>query len=616
MRNKLLLVLDVDLDVQQHDISKDVMFWSDYKDTGIDKHYSILEQVEVNDIYIKKKYLSLIYGLGELKIAGKSIVEYLQLSPSFSFWWMGLLNEKSNIEKSPQIDNIIKLLVFEDWLRAKDFEKVVLRSPDIQLAKSMGFLLTDLEIQFEWVEHKKETSRKNSFRSFFKLLPCALQSIIWLLHYIFTRYKLIGIGVDKWKKSLATITFVSYFFNFECKDRSPECFNSKYWGKLPDTLSENNICSNWLHIYVPEVTSTISRPVKDIVYDFNNSSYQSHVILDSFLCFKVVVGTLKSWLLFLKKYGVLSNAIKNKSGYLWPLLEKDLKNSLIGTVAISNLINFFLFREAMNILPRQEKGFYLQENQGWEYAFIDAWFSTSHGNNLVGLPHASVRYWDMRYFFDSRTYLSTSRFKMPAPDFIGVNGEDAKKMYLEQGYPNKKIIELEALRYMDLNNITSYRDDDYCRYTLLILGDGIYENTKKQMDLLSDAQQYLDIKIRYLVKPHPACPINPENYPELDLEITKAPISTLTSCCSMAFTSSTTASALDVYCVGIKVITALDSKKLNLSPLRNKSDVLFVKSSINLANELNNIGSVIRSGNQGKNYFYLDPKLTRWMTQF
>ena len=47
------------------------------------------------------------------------------------------------------------------------------------------------------------------------------------------------------------------------------------------------------------------------------------------------------------------------------------------------------------------EGIYLQENQGWEKAFITSWKKHKHGN-LIGLNNGFVRFWDTRFFEDKR----------------------------------------------------------------------------------------------------------------------------------------------------------------------------------------------------------------------
>ncbi len=69
----------------------------------------------------------------------------------------------------------------------------------------------------------------------------------------------------------------------------------------------------------------------------------------------------------------LENVAQQHFEYMYPLFQKDIRVSLMGVEATSNLLYFSLFDKAMSVLPIQEKGFYLQENQGWEFGFVRAW---------------------------------------------------------------------------------------------------------------------------------------------------------------------------------------------------------------------------------------------------
>ncbi len=82
------------------------------------------------------------------------------------------------------------------------------------------------------------------------------------------------------------------------------------------------------------------------------------------------------------------------------------------------------------------------------------------------------------------------------------------------------------------------------------------------------------------------------------------------------YTSLTTSAAVDAYCFGLKVITALDPKSLNLSPLRQKNDVDFVRST----NELENVLMKLISNNYNKRvtkkFFDINNDLKEWKRLF
>jgi surface carbohydrate biosynthesis protein (TIGR04326 family) len=192
----------------------------------------------------------------------------------------------------------------------------------------------------------------------------------------------------------------------------------------------------------------------------------------------------------------------------------------------------------------------------------------------------------------------------------------AKKMVLDGGYPEEDLIEVEALRYLHLNQTAKHKAylnvSGVGEMTLLVLGDYLKENTMQQMELLRIAALRIDKKIKYIIKPHPACPILVGDYPELDLTITNDPIPMLIDHCSLVYTSSITSAAVDAYCAGKPVVTALDPKSLNLSPLKGSEGVSFVSSPEALAVVLNRMGQMKEIAGQGKDYFYLDPNLSRW----
>ena len=97
---------------------------------------------------------------------------------------------------------------------------------------------------------------------------------------------------------------------------------------------------------------------------------------------------------------------------LWILLKHSFTSSLLGPQAIKNLLYARQFNAALQSLQPQRACFYLQENTDWEPLLIQSWRLAMHGS-IIGVPHSSVRFWDLRYFNDIRN-LSY----MPHPDLI------------------------------------------------------------------------------------------------------------------------------------------------------------------------------------------------------
>jgi surface carbohydrate biosynthesis protein (TIGR04326 family) len=225
--------------------------------------------------------------------------------------------------------------------------------------------------------------------------------------------------------------------------------------------------------------------------------------------------------------------------------------------------------------------------------------------NLVGIPHSTIRYWDLRYFFDKRSYDSKMfNCGLPLPDYVGVNGEAAKKMYIFGGYPMERILEVEALRYQYLNEVEVLNKIND-RHVLVLGG----KNIKNQIKLLDASFGLLDVSVKFIIKTDPWNPIKLNDFQKLRMRLTTNTISELLGKYNIVYTDNITSAAVDAYCMGKQVISMLDPSMLNLSPLLDYDNVLFVSSSAQLAKAINSFSG---SENFKREYFYLDPSLSRW----
>ena len=73
---------------------------------------------------------------------------------------MTLFVEKCNYVKSPQIDNIIKLIALEQWLKENRYQKLKLVTGNAALATSVSLLAKKLLIDFEWEKEQNVNSNK------------------------------------------------------------------------------------------------------------------------------------------------------------------------------------------------------------------------------------------------------------------------------------------------------------------------------------------------------------------------------------------------------------------------------------------------------------------------
>jgi surface carbohydrate biosynthesis protein (TIGR04326 family) len=580
-----------------------------------------LDEVEKRAATLRPRYLAWIFDLGQTQIEGMRLIDHLQLRAGFSYWWMTPLVQKCNFDQSPWIDDAIKLMAQTDWAVTQPVKMVNLASTRRSLAERLKAWCAMAGIASEWLSVEKSAPDEKRFlRRVHKSLPAGLQGAVWLIRYLIERWPLRGVGVNAWRVSSARISFFSYFFNLTPVALTEKRFESRYWGYLPDVLHDQAAPTNWLHIYVKDTSIPTAREAAKILREFNKSAegYQTHTALESFLSVRVVLTTLRDWLRIARSSRRMETYVAQTTSNglnLWPLFAEEWRDATVGTMAIANLIYLNLFEEALKQLPHQRSGVYLQENQGWEFAMLQAWKAAGHGR-IIGCPHSAVRYWDLRYFFDVRCYNRESPNPMPLPDNVAVNGSGALRSYLDGGYPAADLIEVEALRYLYLNDLRDDSDEDASelkpKLRLLVLGDYTVRHTKIQMHLLELAASSLPKGTVITVKPHPACPIHAADYPKLAMRVTMEPISKLLPHCDVAYTSSVTAAALDAFCAGVPVISVLDSDTLNQSPLRGMDGVKFVSTPVELSQSIAHAASQSRNSEQGRDFFHLDADLPRW----
>lgn len=594
-----------------------LVLWRAFADKTTPDAVSMPGLAEGHAGVFKAAYLGWIYELGECRIGGRRLLDHLEFRPGFSYWWMTLIAEKCNWAKSPQINDAIRLLAFDHWLVGRPVERLVLVSCNGPLADSMQSLCDRKGIALEWRRAKPDAVSVSWSKRIYGSMPHSLQALAWLAIYLIKRWPLRGVGLDEWRRTKGSVTFISYLFNLVPDAVKGGRFESRYWAHLPEVLGREGCDTNWLHIYVSDALLPSAETAADAVRQFNRAGQarQIHTTLDAFLDLHLILRTVRDWLrlaLIGRRVTPALFSTKGQDIELWPLFRDDWARSISGQTAIRNVLIFNLYEAALNSLPRQRTGVYLYENDPTEFSLIHAWKTAGHGS-LTGAQHSTMLYWDMRYFFDPRSYVRADRNDLPMPDHVAVNGPAARDACLSGGYPGERVIEVEALRYLYLaSSATRPRKSPSAALRVLVLGDYMPDNTRAQMHMLEAAIPLLSADTSILVKPHPSCPIQLGEYPGLKMEVTVQALPALLEGCDVAFTSNATSAAVDAYSADVPVVSMRDPKAMNLSPLRGYETVRFASTPEELAFAIGDAASPAERQGRPQAYFTIDPELPRW----
>jgi len=593
------------------------VIWSGYTSHGLTNAISIPQWIEDHSDSLRTRYLAWVYELGETLIDGERLIDLLEIRQGFSYWWMTPIAEKCNFAKSPQITNIIRLFSLEKILEKQTVESIRLVTANRPLACCLQNWCKRRGIAFTWSQLPPVAQPLSLFKRVYNAAPFIIQGLVWLLKYLGQRWPLRGEGTESWKSTQGRVCFFSYFVNLNVSEAREGRFESRYWTSLPEQLGDESVPTNWLHIYVPDASMPTAKDASEVLRSLNQKAYglQSHACLDSFLSLKVIAKTLlHMWRIRRSLKGAASIVSNGCQVYdLWPLFRQEWLGSMYGHIAINNLLMFNLLEAALGEIPKQSMGVYLQENQGWELGLIAAWRTSGH-LDLVGFPHATVRYWDLRYFFDQRLFADRGINSIPLPDKVACNGLGVLDAYKSGGYPEELLCEVESLRYLYLadSDASHGLSARYKPKRLLVVGDYLRINTQRQLQLLESAVPLLSEDVEIIFKPHPACPIDLAQYPGLAMVTKENILSELFKVSDLVYSSAVTSAAVDGYCYGLPIVSFLDGEDLNLSPLRGFEGVIFVSEPIDLARAI--MGNDPLSKNRDANgaYFHIDTELPRW----
>lgn len=612
----------------QKNCSQAVFYWQSY--TNDLNGASIPAYLEVHADRLKAKYLEFIHDLGEQQLRGKSVIEHFVIDDGFSFWWMTLLAEKSTL-KSPHIYDCLRLMALEELLLQSKPTNLSLVTSDKNLVNAIRILCKNLTINFTW--EIRRTKKKLHLRQLFRVIPIPVQGLISFLGYIFSRWPLKRVKSPVWHSGNNAVFLCSYFIHLDPNLCSRGRFYSRQWGMLPKLLHLNGFRTNWIqHFLFSSTVPSVDHGIKWLDLFNNDSGTQGlHSFLDSYLTFSIVIKVFKNWAKMyicswrLRKIHTVFHP-RNSAACFWPILKKDWSNYISGIGVFLNLLWFELLSAALKDLPHQPRGLYLCENQGWERALLHIWKVCKHGQ-IIGVQHATVPFWHLYYFDDARTLTSKKKYSMPLPDFLAVNGPDPRKFFLESGYPAEKVIDTEALRYMNLfdrekilKSNTSQNDlegrqknkDKGKKTNILVLGDLNNDSSHALLHLLEETIKSLPPAFDFSFKPHPSSSIRLLDYPGIVAEETSDSLDTILGNFDIAMAANVTSASVDAYMSGLEVVIHLDGTNFNLSPLRGYTDVSFVSSSEELTNILIELNTKRKIIGRENNLFYTDSSFFRW----
>ena len=530
---------------------------------------SITQYAEENRKIIREDYFLLIEKIGNHSFKEKPLHSYLKYDKNNSLWTMSKLFEKSN-HKSIYIGDVIKVLAFKSYIDQNKPKKIYFKSLNKGIFKIINSICYDEKIEILVGSISNCKTKKN----YYKDLPSFFIALIWLTRIFLLESPLRIIKNKKLIPLKSDLFICSYFSHLNIKDNFSGEFNSGIWGELPSLLKRYNIKSNWIHHYIKSKITPSFFKAQRIINQINSISTDCHSLIKSHLDLKLFLKVVFNYVTYRLK--IFNIRLSSENFFLFKginfkfFYKEDFKDSFFGITAIQNILWVELFDKILKDTQNQKLGIYLQENQGWEFAFINAWKKNKHGK-LVAIQHSSVSFWDLRYknIFENR---NLNLYNIYRPDFFGVNGTRSKKEFLNFGYRENDIIELESLRYSkSLFKVSKENSSN-----ILILGDVSRSNT---LLMLEQIYPLLDYNFTFTFKAHPINPIELDEKYSNKFKKTELPLNEILPLNNSVISTSDSTSSIESYLVGIRTIIFNIPGNLNRSPLIGETSVFFVSDS-------------------------------------
>ena len=606
-----------------HASATQVLCWRSYAQG--ESIASIPRYLEEHAESIRETYLAFIHALGEHRIAGRRVIDHLDLGDGFSLWWMTLIAEKSPL-KSPRIYDCLRLIALEEILTEKRPAELMLVSSNRALSAAIGGLCKSLSITYRW-QRSRTPKPESSLRRLYSALPSAVRGVL-SLRYVAIRWPLWRLQNTEWFSGPNATFFCSYFIHLDPTLCARGQFYSRQWGELPQFLHEGGMRTNWLQLFLVSAAVPDVRRGVSWVQRFNRDACNQgrHTFLDNYLTWRTLLGALKNWW-WLNRVrwrlsGIRSAFNPRGTGLcLWPILRSDWLASLTGPSGMSNCLYVALLDAAFAAAPHQRIGLYLYENQPWEMALLRAWRRHGHGQ-IVGVQHSTTPFW---YLPHSISPGSQGSGAAPMPDCLAVNGPAARSAFVGAGIPLEKLVEVEALRYLGLAALACTRRAEsrpgrgveraVCgrpALKVLVLGEIAPLSMTHLLKLLEDAFEFIPLGFKFTLKAHPGHAVSLADYPRLRVEQTDLALGELLGDYDIAIAANSTSAAVDAFVAGLPVIIGLHGGSLNLSPLRCQAGVRFVSTSKELVDALRAAACGGAGDRDREDFFFLDPGLPRW----
>ena len=554
---------------------------------------SIYDIIDSNSKYLKK---ALNDYLKKFFFQNKNFFfPTFNLKKDFSFIVLSNFIEKNPYKKNFNLD-LTKKIALELFLKSNKFNKIIIHTDSKIFREKINNILN---------KKNKTKSRLFLIRNYLKLNKFYIKNFIRII--IFGVKNINFKKKNNFKVNKKPI-FFSFFSYTDKKKAMQGIYHSDYWKGFSKSSNKN-----WVHLYDPSFHYPNSKAVSSIIKNLNKKE-TNHFFIDDYMNIKVFLKTI---FIFMKFYFFTSRLIMSKQ--FSKILKKDLYltnenyssffEEFISFNSFRNILFFFQFEKFFLNHKIKSDIFFCFENQPWEKILLYFLKKNKHIKNSYGVIHSPIRFWDFRFInFISKKKKILGYFN---PDKILVNSPFVKKILVGNGFNKSQLIEVETLRYTNLNKFKKKKNYKISKkLNILFLSD--YDDHLNEYFIEFINELKFDTKYSLSLKCHPLRPLNMSH---TNLKIIND-IKDVKKNIDLVIVGNKTAAAVDFYYKKLNLLIFVEPDDMDYSPLYKFTNYSTFSSIGDLKKILDTFYLKFKHNTQpntkNKKYFIVDKKLPRW----
>ena len=526
---------------------------------------SLPAEIQHHQVEFRDRYTSWLAEVAVSSVGGGTLADRLIIRPGLSYWWLSAPAEFTYAPTS-LADAIVRVMAFVNWAEHEGVTSVTSALTGAEPNGTIADWCRRSRRAFDLLNMKRE-------RQTTRLLGTPLFAALrrWVLSSRDAR------GVPRAlqpSSAGSNVLVVDYLAHLR---QDGDAQRPGYWATLPELLRGRGAAVGWLHVYVPTPSTPTTGDAVKLTQQLEMADGEPHTVIQASVPLRVRLGAVRDYLRVRRMRRTLCRSERRPllAGLdVWRLLVDRTTDSFLGSAAMDNCLWLRYFDYHLNRIPRQDVGIYLQENQPWEFALLEAWRSNGHGT-IVGVQHTTVRHWDLRYVKQT-TPGGLGSSAMPRPDVSLLNGPAASRALQTAEPLGRRVTEVETLRFLAVGNahevapiageatgpprllVVAEYDPDYARDMARLVNEAL--------ERASQSRERIDVVWRH----HPATTDISIELPQVVRVDAITPLGTLMRECDMTLLGDFSSALAEAQILGVRSAVLPPARTLTTDPSVNQ----------------------------------------------